>query len=118
MCIQLFSPLHVQLAAELGACAVSHLECVSEAGIKAMAGAGVVGVLLPTTAYILRLKPPPAREMMDAGEREPIFCIALCRGLVSSTCSVHVHCITVLFIFANCTNSYIKFLRANNLTRE
>ncbi len=47
---------------------MSHLECVSSAGIEAMAAAEVVGVLLPTTAYILRLNPPPARKMMDAGE--------------------------------------------------
>ena len=57
----------VQLGAELGAHAVSHLENVSEAGIEAMAQAGVVGVLLPTTAYILRLHPPPARRMIEKG---------------------------------------------------
>jgi len=26
-----------------------------------------VGVLLPTTAYVLRLEPPPARNMIDSG---------------------------------------------------
>jgi len=35
----------------------------------AMATAGVAAVLLPTTAYILRLEPPPARDLIDAGER-------------------------------------------------
>ena len=58
----------IQLAAELGAHAVSHLENVSDTGIQAMAETGVVGVLLPTTAYILRLDPPPARKMIDKGE--------------------------------------------------
>ena len=58
----------LQLAAELGAHAVSHLENVSETGIEAMAQAGVVGVLLPTTAYILRLHPPPARRMIEKGQ--------------------------------------------------
>ena len=58
----------IQLAAELGAHAVSHLENVSETGIEAMAQAGVVGVLLPTTAYILRLHPPPARRMIEKGQ--------------------------------------------------
>ena len=57
----------VQFGAELGAHAVSHLENVSEAGKEAMAQAGVVGVLLPTTAYILRLHPPPARRMIEKG---------------------------------------------------
>ena len=56
-----------QLGAEVGARAVSHLEEVSEDGIQAMSAASVVAVLLPTTAYILRLKSPPARKMIDAG---------------------------------------------------
>ncbi|MCG8625684.1 MAG: hypothetical protein MJE68_27255 [Proteobacteria bacterium] len=63
----LFSRYTLQLGAELGAHAVSHLENVSEAGIEAMAQAGVVGILLPTTAYILRLHPPPARKMIEKG---------------------------------------------------
>ena len=29
-----------------------------------MAASGSVGVILPTTAYILRLRPPPVREMI------------------------------------------------------
>ena len=32
-----------------------------------MAKACVIAVLLPTTAYILRLKQPPARDMIKAG---------------------------------------------------
>ena len=35
--------------------------------MKAMAEAGSVGVILPTTAYILRLKHPPVRAMLDHG---------------------------------------------------
>lgn len=57
----------VQMGAEIGARAISHLEEVSEAGVKSMADAGTVAVLLPTTAYMLRLKAPPARQMIDAG---------------------------------------------------
>lgn len=56
-----------ELAEELRAAAVSHLELVDDAGIAAMQRAGSIGVLLPTTAYILRLHPPPARKMIDAG---------------------------------------------------
>ena len=67
-----------QLAAELGAHAVSHLEHVSEAGMAAMAQAGVVGVLLPTTAYMLRLQPPPARKMIDKGALSPHIGLATC----------------------------------------
>ncbi|XP_037099313.1 probable imidazolonepropionase [Syngnathus acus] len=56
-----------QLGAELGALAVSHLEEVTEQGIAAMARAKTAAVLLPTTAYILRLAQPRARAMLDAG---------------------------------------------------
>ncbi|KAK2182115.1 hypothetical protein NP493_366g02016 [Ridgeia piscesae] len=56
-----------EMGAELGARAISHLEKVSEAGIEAMSRAGSIGVVLPTTAYILRLTPPPVRAMIDAG---------------------------------------------------
>ena len=67
--IIIFSTLSLTLlAAELGAHAVSYLENVSETGIEAMAQVGVVGVLLPTTAYILRLHPPPARRMIEKGQ--------------------------------------------------
>ncbi|CAB1345977.1 unnamed protein product [Coregonus sp. 'balchen'] len=56
-----------QLGAELGALAISHLEEVTDEGIAAMATAKTAAVLLPTTAYILRLPQPRARDMLDAG---------------------------------------------------
>ncbi|XP_077399843.1 putative imidazolonepropionase [Vanacampus margaritifer] len=56
-----------QLGAELGALAVSHLEEVTDQGIAALARAKTAAVLLPTTAYILRLAQPRARAMLDAG---------------------------------------------------
>eukprot|EP00041_Stephanoeca_diplocostata_P028142 m.787861 g.787861 ORF g.787861 m.787861 type:complete len:1143 (-) comp23309_c1_seq2:1400-4828(-) len=55
------------LAAEIGARSVSHLEELSADGVEQMARAGVYGVLLPTTAHVLRLRPPPARAMIDGG---------------------------------------------------
>ncbi|KJE94883.1 imidazolonepropionase [Capsaspora owczarzaki ATCC 30864] len=54
-----------ELGGELGARAISHLEEVSDAGIAAMAQREVFGTLLPTTAYVLRIKPPPARKLID-----------------------------------------------------
>ena len=51
----------------LQARAMSHLEEISDAGIEKMAEAGSVAVLLPSTAFILRLKPPPARKMIEKG---------------------------------------------------
>ena len=59
--------LFSQMGAELEAEAISHLEEVSAEGIRAMAASGSVAVVLPTTAYILRLKSPPVRRMLEAG---------------------------------------------------
>ncbi|XP_015668127.1 probable imidazolonepropionase [Protobothrops mucrosquamatus] len=56
-----------ELGAELGAQAISHLEEISDEGIVAMAQAKCAAVLLPTTAYILRLKQPQARKMLKEG---------------------------------------------------
>ncbi|XP_072566391.1 probable imidazolonepropionase isoform X2 [Paramormyrops kingsleyae] len=56
-----------QLGAQLGALAISHLEEVTDEGIAAMAKSKTAAVLLPTTAYILRLPQPRARDMLDAG---------------------------------------------------
>ena len=53
------------LAAEVGAVAMSHCEETDEAGVDAMARAGVVAVLLPTTQQILKLKDPPARRFIE-----------------------------------------------------
>jgi len=54
-------------AEDLKAEAISHLEEVSDEGIAAMAKHGTVAVILPTTAYILRLPSPPVRKMIDGG---------------------------------------------------
>ena len=56
-----------ELAAELKSCAVSHLEEISPQGIQDIAKSSTVAILLPTTAYILRLKRPPARRMIEEG---------------------------------------------------
>lgn len=55
------------MGASLGAQAMSHLEEISPEGIDAMARNSSVAVILPTTAYLLRLKPPPVRKMIDHG---------------------------------------------------
>lgn len=56
-----------ELAGELGALAVSHLEKVTDKGIKQMAKKPTFATLLPTTAYLLRLEPPPARKFIENG---------------------------------------------------
>jgi len=56
------------LAAELGAATADHLECTTEAGIAALARAGVQPVLLPGSVYALgSSRYPAARRMIDAG---------------------------------------------------
>jgi imidazolonepropionase len=63
------SPLGgAELAAEYGALSADHLEFISDAGIEAMAKAGVTAGLLPGTAFFLMLKEyPPARKIIDGG---------------------------------------------------
>ncbi|KAH0616761.1 hypothetical protein JD844_028133, partial [Phrynosoma platyrhinos] len=56
-----------ELGAELEARAISHLEEISDGGITAMAQKKCAAILLPTTAYILRLKQPQARKMLEEG---------------------------------------------------
>lgn len=56
------------LAARCGALSCDHLEWLSEAGIRAMAGAGTVAVLLPGAFYFLReTRLPPVQALRDAG---------------------------------------------------
>ncbi len=56
-----------ELAAELGAASASHLLHVSEAGIAALAGAGVVAIVLPGVSFFLRDRFAPARQLVEAG---------------------------------------------------
>jgi imidazolonepropionase len=57
-----------ELAAEIGAVSADHLIRVSDEGIRAMAGAGVVATLLPGTSYFLGMKAfAPGRRMIDEG---------------------------------------------------
>jgi imidazolonepropionase len=57
----------IPLAVELGARSVDHLEATGAAGVRALAGSGVVGVLLPASALFLGRPMPPARALVDAG---------------------------------------------------
>jgi imidazolonepropionase len=57
-----------ELAAELGASSADHLEFVGDAGIEALASAGVVPVLCPLVPLYLRVdREVPARRMIAAG---------------------------------------------------
>ena len=56
-----------ELAAEVGAISADHLLKASDKGIMAMAEKGVVGVLLPGTAYFLMAESANGRKMIDSG---------------------------------------------------
>ncbi len=53
------------LAADLHATSAEHLLRASDANLRAMAQAGVIGILLPATAYSLRKEYAPARRMVE-----------------------------------------------------
>ena len=57
----------IPLAIELGARSVDHLEAAGPAGVSALAGSDVAGVLLPVAALYLRRAQPPARALVDEG---------------------------------------------------
>ena len=56
-----------ETAARVGAVSADHLLRASDAGMKQMADAGVVAVLLPGTAFFLMTETANARKMIDAG---------------------------------------------------
>jgi imidazolonepropionase len=57
----------VDLAVELRARSVDHLEATGEAGIRLLAGSEVTAVLLPASALFLDRPMPPARDLAEAG---------------------------------------------------
>ena len=56
-----------ELAAEMGAASVDHLEAISDLGIKKLAENGVVAGVLPITSVFSRLPFAPARKMAENG---------------------------------------------------
>jgi imidazolonepropionase len=57
----------VQLAVELEARSVDHLEATGRTGVATLAASDVVAVLLPVAALYLARPMPPARALVDAG---------------------------------------------------
>lgn len=56
-----------ELAASVGAASVDHVEHVSDAGIAALAAAGVTATLLPVASFTLAQPPPPVARLRAAG---------------------------------------------------
>ena len=98
----------IPLAIELGARSVDHLEATGDAGVRALAGSGVVGVLLPASALFLGRPMPPARALVDAGaaialatdfnpgssfcESLPLVCALACTQLTLSPAEALAAC--------------------------
>lgn len=57
----------VELATDLGARSVDHLEATSEHGVRVLAASEVTAVVLPVSALFLNRPMPPARQLLDAG---------------------------------------------------
>ena len=57
----------IELAIELGARSVDHLEATGPGGVARLAASDVAGVLLPASALVLGRPMPPARALADAG---------------------------------------------------
>jgi imidazolonepropionase len=57
----------VELALELGARSIDHLEATGDAGVRALAASDVTAVVLPASALFLGRPMPPARALVDAG---------------------------------------------------
>ncbi len=62
-----FSTGGSQLAAELGAKSVDHLECIDEKGIQDLAQSQTTGIILPGASLGLGMPFAPARKLLDAG---------------------------------------------------
>ena len=57
----------VELAVDLGARSIDHLEATGENGVRSLAASDVTGVLLPASALFLGRPMPPARALVEAG---------------------------------------------------
>jgi imidazolonepropionase len=98
----------VDLAIELGARSIDHLEATGEGGIRALAASDVTAVLLPASVLFLDRPMPPARALADAGaaialatdfnpgsafcESLPLVCSLACTQLHLSPAEALVAC--------------------------
>jgi imidazolonepropionase len=114
----------IPLAVELGARSIDHLEATGDDGVRALAGSGVVGVLLPASALFLDRPMPPARVLADSGAAIALasdfnpgssFCESL--GIVSSLAVTQLH-LTPAEALSGCTVNAAQVLgRAGEIGR-
>lgn len=75
-----------ELATRIGAKSADHLLKASEKGIRMMAEAGTIAVLLPGTAFFLMTEPSNGRKIIDFGV--PVAISTDCNPGSSPTCSM------------------------------
>jgi len=114
----------VELAVELGARSIDHLEATGEDGVRTLAESDVVGVLLPASALFLDRPMPPARALVDAGAAVAVatdfnpgsaFCESL--ALVCSLASTQLHLSPAEALTACTVNAAHVLGRANRCGR-
>ena len=84
------------LAARYGALSADHIEHTTEAGVRAMADAGVVAVLLPGAYLMLReTTPPPVQLLRDHGVAMAVAtdCNPGTSPLASMTAALNLACV-------------------------
>lgn len=57
----------IEAAIELNALSADHLETMNEDEMAKLSTSAIIGTLLPTAAYFLRMQYPPARKLINAG---------------------------------------------------
>lgn len=57
----------VQMAVQQEALSVDHLETMDDEAISMLANSPLIGTMLPSAAFFLRIPYPPARKMLEAG---------------------------------------------------
>lgn len=57
----------IESAIKLNALSVDHLETMMDNDVKLLSDSSIIGTLLPTAAFFLRMQFQPARQLIDAG---------------------------------------------------
>ena len=55
----------IESSIKLNALSVDHLETMTDSDVKLLSSCGVIGTLLPTAAFFLRMQYQPARQLID-----------------------------------------------------
>ena len=87
-----------EIAAEVGAVSVDHLEHISDVGISALAKTGIIATLLPGVSFFLNHQYAPARKMIDAGvavalasDFNPGSCMSYSMPMITTIACTHMH---------------------------